>query len=203
VNEGDGPLPNVSSRNGGLSVDIQDDDIKYEDVLSKYHINKRSISNNSTSNITSHLNNNYDSEDKTSFEFLFKQLRNNTGIENTFPLQRETLDFKFDFYEKLNKLNGINLMQETLNVNSEQFYAIKDFLKRKPFVVCDCDKNIGVAIMSHEIYNQLCYSHLKDTKNFVEIEDNPLPLIEETIAEKLLDLHNNKNISKKLYDKLF
>jgi len=33
VNEGDEPLPNVSCRNEGLSVDIQEDDIKYEDVL--------------------------------------------------------------------------------------------------------------------------------------------------------------------------
>jgi hypothetical protein len=142
-------------------------------------------------------------EDKSSFEYLFKLLNNNSCNKNTFPLQQETLDFKFDFYERLNKLDGIKLSPETFNLSSEQFEAIKDFLKKKPFMVCDCDKNIGVAIVSHEIYNELCYTHLNDKKNFIEIEENPLQSIELMIADKLLDLYNNKNISKKMYDKLF
>jgi hypothetical protein len=100
-------------------------------------------------------------------------------------------------------LDGIKLSPETFNLSSEQFEAIKDFLKKKPFMVCDCDKNIGVAIVSHEIYNELCYTHLNDKKNFIEIEENPLQSIELMIADKLLDLYNNKNISKKMYDKLF
>jgi len=163
--------------------------------------NKKSTSNNSTTNTTNLSNE--QTENKSYFDYLFKQLGNNVCSKSTYPLQKETLDFKFEIYEQLSKSDGIVLSPDTFNLNSEQFRAIKDFLKRKPFVVCDCDKNIGVAIVSHEIYNKLCYTHLNDTKNFIEVQENPLPTIENTLADKLLDLNNHKIISKKLYDKLF
>ena len=77
-----------------------------------------------------------------------------------------TLVFREIFRLKFKSFNN--------NISKEEFLQIKGFIKEKPFKIVQCDKNVGFAIISNELYDKLCLSHLNDSNNFVQLTDNPL-----------------------------
>ena len=79
------------------------------------------------------------------------------------PLQRETIDLKFNFYKNL---KDIRLKNKT-NISQDEFRALKYFKNEKPFIVAECDKNIGIAFIPHTLYNSLALSHLNDDNSLI------------------------------------
>lgn len=139
-----------------------------------------------------------------SLDFNAKKFFKNVGqsLDNIqkYPLQKETLDFKFEI---LKQLNRFNFKRSFFNISKNQFRAIKDFIKNKPFTVSECDKNIGLAILSNETYETLCQEHLCQIDNFIELTENPIEQAQDSIKNCLIDLFLNRNISNKMLKKLF
>jgi hypothetical protein len=80
---------------------------------------------------------------------------------------------------------------------------LKKFCNEKPFIITQCDKNIGTAIISKEDYNKISYNHLNDINTYEEIFYNPFDEIQEKIKVSLRDLFNRGEISKRLCNNLF
>ena len=51
---------------------------------------------------------------------------------------------------------------------------MKKFIYSKPFKIIQSDKNIGTAIVSNDLHNQLCSKHLNDTNIYHKLNYNPL-----------------------------
>ena len=43
----------------------------------------------------------------------------------------------------------------TLVEIDDEINFLKEFFRKKPFKITDCDKNVGICIMSNAIYNRL------------------------------------------------
>lgn len=89
-----------------------------------------------------------------------------------------------------------------MNLSDKEFNCLFKFIKEKPFKVAECDKNIGVVIVNHNLYNNLCNSLLCDTNTYDKLDSNPLDLVNNQIKETLNYLLSNKLISKKIFEKL-
>ena len=111
---------------------------------------------------------------------------NNKNIKNF--IQHELVDFQLSVYEFFSK-NKINFDKLQKNITKDEYFILTRFLINKPFKVVECDKNVGSAIISHDLYNKLCLDFL-DTSDFEKIEINPLEKINleiKTNLDKLLD----------------
>ena len=130
---------------------------------------------------------------------ILKKLAIEKRIDQYFPLQMETVDLEFLLYKEFNK---IKFDKQLNNIKFEEFQAIKYFIKNKPFKITDCDKNVGIAIISSENYISLSELHLKNPTNFQQLTENTLETTQELIQDKLLELKNNGSISKRLFNNL-
>ena len=126
-----------------------------------------------------------------------KQIRNN--FKNiTFPLSKDSIDFKFNFYKSLCDLNFTN----KFNINRSEFYFLKKFKKEKPFKVIDCDKNIGICFIDNIIYNNFVEDHLRDRETYELLLENPIIGVSNKIKDKIEILCSQKHISNQLGKKL-
>ena len=116
-----------------------------------------------------------------------------------FYLNDETIDFKFNFYKYISNL----AFDYKHNLSISEIESLCNFSKNKPFKVVECDKNVGVCLISNDNYNTLCLSLLNDINTYEQIPADPINLVNETIKTSLDNLLSNKDISEKLYEKLF
>ncbi|CAF1087105.1 unnamed protein product [Brachionus calyciflorus] len=132
-----------------------------------------------------------------SLDCFFKETRNKID-PISIPLQKETIEFKFELYKNL-----LNLKYDlNFNLNKEQFSALNKYVKEKPFKVVECDKNIGIGLISHENYNKLAIDHLNKPEFYLKIANDPLNDVKEFINNVLRELCYRKDISKSLLKKL-
>jgi hypothetical protein len=111
------------------------------------------------------------------------------------PIVTETLEFQI---ELLNQLKNISLDNRS-NISLNEYKSIDKFQKEKPFKVVELDKNIGCAIISNELYDNLALEHLNDITTYKKIESNPLEHIINNVNESLNNLLDNNHISEDLY----
>ncbi|CAF1125043.1 unnamed protein product, partial [Brachionus calyciflorus] len=157
--------------------------IFFEKIKSKYH--------------SYYINLNLNRNSCDSLDCFFKETRHKVD-PTSIPLQKETIDFKFELYKNLLNLN----YDLSFNLTKEQFKAMKRFIKDKPFRVVECDKNIGVALISYENYDKLAINHLNDKEFYLKIESDPLNDVKQCINSILRELCYRKDISKSLLKKL-
>ncbi len=117
---------------------------------------------------------------------------------STFPIQYDLIDFEFEFFKFYHKIKFNN---EFNNINKEEFLSIKNFIKFKPFIITECDKNIGWCILSHQTYDELIFEHLNNTEFFLKLDICPLNETTKLITDNLTYLKDEKLISKKIFDK--
>ena len=78
------------------------------------------------------------------------------------------------------------------NINLSQLKTIIHFQTKKPFKIIDCDKNIGLALISNELYDKSVNEYLdKDTTTYQKIDFNPLSSISTEINNSLENLLKN------------
>jgi hypothetical protein len=80
---------------------------------------------------------------------------------NKFYIQNELKDLRFNYFDNLNKAQ-LNFKP---NITPNQTVHLKEFLHTKPFSIIQCDKNIGSAIVSHSLLDQLCNKHLQNRES--------------------------------------
>ena len=71
---------------------------------------------------------------------------------------KESLEFKFNFYKSLPTCT----FTKTMNTNLLELNCLRDFSKKKPFKIIDCDKNIGVCFIGNDCYNKYVEFNLSD-----------------------------------------
>ena len=103
------------------------------------------------------------------------------------------VDFQLDIYEYFSK-KAIYFEKLKTNITKDEYFVFTRFLKNKPFKLVECDKNIGTAIISHQLYKELCLKNL-DTPDFELISIDPLEEIKLKIRNNLENLFQNNDIS--------
>ena len=59
--------------------------------------------------------------------------------------------------------------------------CIKEFISKKPFIVANCNKNIGWAILENNIYDRKAFEHLQENQDtYKQLNENP---IDQTIKD--------------------
>ena len=81
------------------------------------------------------------------------------------------------------------------NLNYHQFKALSFFRLHKPFKIIDCDKNVGYAIISNDLYDKCTLEYLNSDFAYKSIPNNQLDLINDKINTKLNELFTNNHIS--------
>ncbi len=150
----------------------------------------------STSEIELNITSTSNSETCSSLDCFFKKVK-----KSPIPfsiLETETIDFKFDFYKYISTCN----FTYKKNLSFSQIESLFYFVKNKPFKVAECDKNVGICILDHKIYDDYCNSLLSDTNTYGTVNSDPLNLITQNLNILLDELVLNKDISKKLRKKL-
>ena len=97
-------------------------------------------------------------------------------------LSKNNLNKKFINKESLNLREEIqkNLFKEFENIKLSQnltyiqFKALFSYKKNKPFLIIDCDKNVGNAIISEELYIKETLDYLTTDPAYNLLERDPL-----------------------------
>ncbi|CAF1102253.1 unnamed protein product, partial [Brachionus calyciflorus] len=92
------------------------------------------------------------------FECLLKQFKNRLDFSKL-PTLRDSLDFRFNFIREISNYK----FNKFVNISQEQITALNYFIKNKPFVVLEADKNVGCCIISRELEVNLALEHLNDS----------------------------------------
>ena len=111
---------------------------------------------------------------------------------------RHSIDFRLNFFKSL---SFININTKT-NIKISDFFTIKKFVNLRPFSILQCDKNIGVAILAHELEDKLAYDHLADNNIYKKLDYDPTQDSFNLICNLLKMLINSKDLSKSLANKL-
>ncbi len=130
-----------------------------------------------------------------------KIIRTDHKKNEKYFIQHELVDFQLSVYEFFSK-NKIELEKLQKNITKDEYFVLTRFLINKPFKVVECDKNVGSAIISHDLYNKLCLKYL-DTNDFKKIETDPLESVNLLIKKNLDKLLDDMDISTKLKDFLY
>ena len=154
-----------------------------------FHINSLPSVDYSNDNISLNISNNLFSE-CDSLKCFLQKIKYKSDPLN-FYLNEETIDFKFNFYKYISNLS----FNHNHNLSISEIESLKSFSKNKPFKVAECDKNVGVCLISNDNYNTLCLSLLNDINTYEHIPTNPLNLVNEKIKISLDNLLSNKDIS--------
>lgn len=138
------------------------------------------------------------------FNCFLKRLKQHNSKNSTsnfsknIKLQYETINFRFELLKHFRDAH----FTIKPNLSFEQLQTIKQFKSEKPFIITECDKNIGSAIISRETYSTLASNLLNDDKIYEVIPFDPLQNCVNSISNSLSNLLKTNNISKKLYSVL-
>ena len=116
-------------------------------------------------------------------------------VNKNVPFLTESLDFQIEILNQISNISYNNFS----NVSLEEFNSISKFQKDKPFKIVELDKNVGLAMISNSLYNNLAMEHLSDTSTYKRIELDPLENTMRLVNNSLENLLINKDISHKLF----
>ena len=101
---------------------------------------------NGTFSVMSNFKNDKQSEDN-SYQNFFIKSRNKNDFFNL-NINEEVLEFQLNVYKKLSKLT----LEIKNNLTLNEISALKEYIRIKPFKIVETDKNTGIAIISHQLY---------------------------------------------------
>ena len=131
--------------------------------------------------------------DKSKIKRIFKNI----------PLTKEILELRFNLLTSISKnlatVDNLNFHQ---NLSHEQINSLLTFSAEKPFLILQCDKNVGTCLISKQSYYDLASIHLNDSLTYLKLSENPLSNTVSKINNSIEALLNNKSISLKIYKKL-
>jgi len=152
---------------------------------------KNSTSHNDNLNVTNNFEFITELNSCSNFSCFFKKLKKNSS--SNIPFLKESLEFRFQFIRELSKHKILN----NVNLNKDQFNALKFFIKHKPFRVLEADKNIGAVLISEKLEIELALKSLNDSTTYRKLDYDPLLNTQNLITRKLDSLSKNGNLSNK------
>ena len=88
------------------------------------------------------------------------------------------------------------------NLDFKSFNNLLHSIKSNNIIVTNCDKNVGIALVQHNVYNKLCFNHLNDIITYKKIDFNPQFFLINECKFILSNLFTYNHISVKIYRKL-
>jgi hypothetical protein len=144
--------------------------------------------------------------DEPNFE-VEEQPQNNINVRreriidyNKFKLQKETVDFRFNVIDKLLDDYFRNKKSHKGNLSINEIQSIVSFKKQKFLKVIQCDKNVGVLLISTSNHDILANDHLNNASTYRKLDSDRTSDIVDSINTRLTDLENNGHISKQLFN---
>ncbi len=114
------------------------------------------------------------------------------------PIISESLNFQIHALKNISEIFSKN----KINLNSQELFFLKKYCKEKPFVIVQCDKNIGTAIMSHENHILTSEQHLADINIYKQVPHDPLNDSINHIEDILRNLYDLNEINSGLLNNL-
>ena len=105
-----------------------------------------------------------------------------------------------EIHKKL--LKSFNNIDIKPNITYDQLKTISIFQKTKPFKIIDCDKNVGLALISNELYENNIFRFLNQDSSYNLINSDILPEVIQDINTSLSNLYLNNHISNKILNKI-
>lgn len=149
-------------------------------------------------NIINSNKNNNSNVIHTVFKYLNKEYPKPTSL-------RFSIDFLDSFrinYMK-NILSQLKMSKDEFKINLNSIRKALLDIKKNNLIITTADKNIGITILTSNIYNQLCFQHLTDVKTYEKIDFNPQFKIFSDCSKELISLNNNNHISDKVFKCLY
>ena len=137
-----------------------------------------------------HLNNRYTSPWPWLGPLLSMDPRQWTWIES--PKIRTSSDF-WSFFD--GRCKNIEIKP---NISFKQFQSLFNFKKEKNFRIINCDKNVGNAFISNNLYNTSAYNFLNSDTTFERLLSNPLEDTVNYINTEIQNLCDHGHLSEKL-----
>lgn len=134
------------------------------------------------------------------FDCVLNKLREKNNKENfvknlnKVPFLNQSLEFRFQFILEFSKTK----FTHSQNISFLQAQSLKFFSQYKPFVVLECDKNVGACLISESLSDQLALDCLNDTSTYMRLELDPKDEIQSHIEFEINKLEDVGLISKKL-----
>ena len=168
------------------------------------------INKNKNQNTNSRI---YNSSDKTMnefkidnkyFETIYTSFRkNNKKSTNKMFLENEKIFISKEIDEIRSNVHS-QLISEyekikiKPNISFTQLKYLIKFQKEKNFKIINCDKNVGNAMLSNELYRTSAIEFLEKDNTFSKLTENPLYTTVNFIREEINNLCLNGHISEKL-----
>ena len=140
--------------------------------------------------------------DNKYFDTIYKNFRKRNissrkSLDNENIFITEEIDtFRSNIYSDLIKnYSEINIKP---NITYTQLNYFMKFQKEKSFKVINCDKNVGNAILSNELYKNSALDFLEKDINFSRLAEDPLNATINSIIIDITNLRDNGHISDKL-----
>jgi hypothetical protein len=186
-----------------LQFILRDIDLKILDFNRTFFVKSNSIKKQKNLNQDQIINKNkkFAIIDDNYFEQMIKFMKNKKHIDyDKLYLNNEVKEFRLNIHKKLlDNFDNINIKP---NITLEQIKAIITFQKNKPFKIIDCDKNVGLALISNELYKENVKKFLNEDKTYSKLSNNPLDDSIIKINESLNNLFKFNHISIQLLNKL-
>jgi hypothetical protein len=131
-------------------------------------------------------------------DFYCKINRRKFKPKYLFDMSKEVLEFRSEIHIEI--LECINIIKNTLNTSPNLINTLKTFQKKKLFTVLSCDKNVGSALISNDLYLKLAHEFLEKDLSYTKLDNNPLESTINKINFKLDELFLDHHISKKFRD---
>jgi len=116
----------------------------------------------------------------------------------SYPLLNESIDFRYEIFNHFSDLK-FNIKN---NLNDCEIKYLYKFIREKSFKIMDTDKNVGLAIISNDLYDSLIFSHLNNCNTYSIVNNFNLDDIIFKINDLLLDLKISKSISSEIYNRI-
>ena len=143
-------------------------------------------------------NNNITSKEFDFIKCILKAVRGPTPINyDNIPIQEETLSLRNKLFNKISEKN----FKLSSNLSQDQIQCIKKFMREKPFMLCNTDKNVGWCCLDKSLYIKLAEEHLLgNSQVYKKLSLNPLNTVTLNIINKLSKLKDNGHISDRLFN---
>lgn len=165
-------------------------------IFNKYVFFEKIKNNQEVKNASSKISNNIRTNthrDDLNFEFSKIIKKESKNI----PIQSETKVFRDLLFENILLENKSDFSS---NLSKKQIEDLLFFVKFKPFLVLENDKNLGFSIISNIDYKNLCFLHLNDINSYLRIENNPLSESIDRINKCLLEALKSNYFCQKYYN---
>ena len=156
---------------------LLDIDLKIIDFNKRLFFNSKNkdknLNNFNSSKNQRSINLSNNSLDDIFFDNLFKSLNknlhnnriNNKNNNNScLFISKDTLNFRLELHKNL--LYTFKDIDIKPNISYEQLKTIAIFQKNKPFKIIDCDKNVGLALISNELYENNVIKYLNEDSTY-------------------------------------